>query len=190
MAKVGKKLAKYLRALGRRIYRPVKPVVNPLLKRIKLVYVLGGLVGLGLVGSLWYGWQIGGNEQVSWRPWSAKSHAAMALEWFENGDEERAVEELRRANELVLWETVEVRESLKKAEDKVREPERIRGEIESWEKVLEEKPYYRDVLLRLALLNYQIYEDEKAQEYFERAEYLDPNNEGVQKIGEIIFSSL
>jgi len=190
MAKIGKKLVKYSRVLGRRIYSPVKPVVNPLLKRIKLVYVLGGLVGLGLVGSLWYGWRVVENEQVSWWPWSVKSHAGMALGWFENGDEEKAILELRRANELVLWETAGVRESLKKAEDKVREPERIRREIESWEKVLEEKPYYRDVLLRLTLLSYQIYEDEKAQEYFERAEYLDPNNEGVQKIGEIIFSSL
>jgi len=190
MAKVGKKLAKYSRVLGKRIYAPVKPMVNPLLKRVKLVYVLCGLVGLGLAGSLWHGWRVAGNEQVGWWPWSAKSHARMALEWMENGDEEKALLELKRANELVLWETVGVKESLKKTEDKVLEPERIREEIGSWEKVLEEKPYYRDVLLRLALLSHQVYEDEKAQEYFERAEYLDPNNEGVQKIGEIIFSSL
>ena len=185
-----KKILKYCQLIGKRVYSPVKPVVNPLLKRIKLVYVLAVLAVLGLVGSLWHGWRVTGNEQVSWWPWSAKSHAEMALEWFENGDEEKATLELKRANELVLWETEGVRESLKKAEDRVREPERIRKEIESWEKMLEEKPYYRDVLLRLTLLSYQIYEDEKAQEYFERAEYLDPNNEEVEKIGKIIFSSL
>ena len=48
-----------------------------------------------------------------------------------------------------------------KAEKKVQEPGKIRQEIASWEKILKEKPFYRDVLLRLALFNFQIYEEEK-----------------------------
>jgi tetratricopeptide (TPR) repeat protein len=109
--------------------------------------------------------------------------------WFENGDEEKALDELELANRLLIIKTEGAEASLKRAEEKVMEPERIRREIESWEKVLEEKPYYRDVLLRLALLNYQIYEDEKAEEYWQQANYLDPNNEEGQEVGEIIFSS-
>lgn len=189
MAKVRKRLFKYSRILGKRLYRPIKPVVNPLLRRVKLVYVLAGLVVLGIGGSLWDGWKPTGNERVGWWPWSAKSHSEMALAWFEDGNEEEALKELKRANELVWWETEAIKEGLKRAEEKVMEPERIRQEIESWEKVLEEKPYYRDVLLRLALLNYQIYEDEKAEAYWQQANYLDPNNEEGQEVGEIIFSS-
>lgn len=188
MARIRKKLLKYSRVLGGRIYRPVRPVLNPLLKRVKLVHVLVGLVILGLGGSLWGGWQPRGNERAGWWPWSAKSHAEMALVWFENGNEVEAVRELELANRLLVIKTQTVEDNLKRAEEKVRQPGKIRGEIESWEKVLEEKPYYRDVLLRLALLSYQIYEDEKAQEYFERAKYLDPNNEEVKKIDQIIFS--
>jgi len=181
-----KKILKYCQLIRKRIYNPVKPVINPLLKRIKLVYVLVGLVGLGLAGSLWNGWMVSGNEKVSWWPWSAKSHAEMAITWFENGDEEKALAELELANRLIFFETEGVKANLKIAENKVREPERIRQEIESWEKVIEEKPYYRDVLLRLALLNYQIYENEAAQEYFNRAEYLDPGNEDILRVKEII----
>lgn len=184
-----RRLADYGRLITKRVYRPIKPVVNPLLRKVKLVYVLAGLVILGIGGSLWDGWRPAGNEQLGWWPWSAKSHSEMALAWFEDGNEEEALKELKRANELVWWETEEIKKGLKRAEEKVMEPERIRREIESWEKVLEEKPYYRDVLLRLALLNYQIYEDEKAETYWQQANYLDPNNEEGQEVGEIIFSS-
>ena len=188
MASLRKNIWRYLRVLGKRIYRPVKPVMNPLLKRIKLVYVLGVLVILGLGGSLWNGWKVGGNERAAWWPWSAKSHAEMAITWFENGNEEKALEELELANRLTIVETEGVKTNLKRAEDKVREPERIRQEIESWEKVIEKGADYLDVLLRLSLLNYQIYEDEKAKEYFDKAEYLDPGNEDVLGVKEIISS--
>jgi len=143
---------------------------------------------LGIGGSLWGGWRPAGNERAGWWPWSSRSHSEMALTWFENGDEEKALRELGLANRLLIIKTEKAEESLKRAEEKVMEPERIRREIESWEKVLEEKPDYRDVLLRLALLNYQIYEDEKAKDCWNRANYLDPNNEEVQEVGKIISS--
>lgn len=57
------------------------------------------------------------------------------------------------------------------------EPQRIRKEISFWEKVIEEKPDYRDAYLQLAILNYQLYENKKAQEYFRQATELDPNFE-------------
>ena len=71
----------------------------------------------------------------------------MAIAWFEAGEEEKALKALELANRLMLVETEGARTSLRKAEDKVSKPKRIRQEIESWEKVIEEKPYYRDVLL-------------------------------------------
>lgn len=111
----------------------------------------------------------------------------MAIYWFEAGEEQKALKELEVANKLLFVKTNGNLDNLRKAQEKVKQPERIREEIKSWEKVLEEKPYYRDVLLRLSVLSYQIYEDEKAVEYFLEAEYLDPNNDEVLSLKEIIF---
>src|SRR3990167_7079291 len=87
-------LLKYLITLGRRIYRPVKPIINPLLKKIKLSYVLGGLIIIGIGGSFWFnGSRYQAQEKAAWWPWSAKAHSQMALAWFENGNEEKALEE-------------------------------------------------------------------------------------------------
>jgi len=73
-------------------------------------------------------------------------------------------------------------------EEGLRQKTIIEQEVSSWEKILETKPEYRDILLRLALLNWKIYNNDKAKEYWEKASYLDPNNAEVQKVGEIIFS--
>jgi tetratricopeptide (TPR) repeat protein len=181
MASMKKKLAKYSRLLWKRVYRPISPVTNPLLGKIKLIHVLGTLVLLVILSSLVTISPIfKAQERAAWWPWSAKRHAEMALIWLENGNEDQAVKELKKANKKTR--------ALMKAEEKVRQPEKIRQEITSWEKVLEKKPYYRDVLLRLALLNYQLYEDEKAADYWEKANYLDPNNEEVRQVRKIIFS--
>lgn len=182
MAPMKKKLAKYIKILWKRIYRPcVRGVANPLLEKVKLVHVLGGLVLVAILSSLvTVSPAFKAQERAAWWPWSAKRHAEMALIWFENGNEDQAIKELKKANKKS--------QSLTKAEEKVRQPEKIRQEIASWEKIIEEKPYYRDVLLRLALLNYRLYEDEKAVDYWERANYLDPNNEEVKQVKKVIFS--
>ena len=52
---------------------------------------------------------------------------------------------------------------------------RIEKEIYQWEIVLEKYPGYRDLYLRLALLYWQIGNQEKGREYFQKAEFLDPN---------------
>lgn len=188
MAKVVKRIFKYSLVLLRRVYRPVKPLVNPLLKKIRLWQVFGGLIGLTVMGCFWptsQGYRA--QEQAAWWPWSTKAHSQIALAWLENGNEEKAIEELRLANKLFIIKTSGAKEALKKAEEAVSSPGKIRQEIESWEKILQDKPSYGNVLLRLSLLNYQIYENEKAKAYWEKADYLDPNNNEVQQVGKIIF---
>ena len=76
----------------------------------------------------------------------------------------------------------------KEYQESLRQKAIIELEIESSEKILQEKPSYGDILLKLSLLNYQIYENEKAKSYWEKADYLDPNNVEVQQVGKIIFS--
>ena len=191
MAKTNKKLARYLGVLGRRVYRPIKPLVNPLLKRIKLSYVLL-VLGVVMIGGSW--WELSeaekARERAAWWPWSGKKHADMAVGWLKAGDEKMAVKELELAYEMTMIKTEGLQEYLNSVEKIVQEPERIRQEIRQGEKVLEEKPYYRDVLLRVALWYWQLNDGEKAQGYWEKASYLDPNNEEVQKVGEVISSSL
>ena len=56
----------------------------------------------------------------------------------------------------------------------VNRPGALRQEITAWEKVLTEKIETRDGLLRLALLHWQLYEDDQARAYWDRAFYFDP----------------
>ncbi|MFH0942725.1 MAG: hypothetical protein V1810_00980 [Candidatus Beckwithbacteria bacterium] len=185
------KLIRYIKLLSKRVYRPVKPLVNPLVKKIKFWQVLTGLIGLLLIGCFWpVNQNYKAQERAAWWPWSSTSHSQMALAWFNSGGEEKALEELRLANKLLIIKSNRAKTSLIKAEEAVNSLEKTRQEIESWEKVLETKPEYRDVYLRLALLNYSLYNDDKAKLYWEKANYLDPNNQEVQKVGEIISSLL
>jgi len=138
-----------------------------------------------LLGSFYKGFRLSAYEKVGWWPWSAKSHAKMATEFFEKGEEEKAKKELKIANRLLFLSLTSTKTEVKNAEKKVNEPDEIKQEIESWENILEKRPFYRDVLLRLTILNYQLYENERALEYFERAEYLDPKNEEVVRVGEL-----
>lgn len=66
------------------------------------------------------------------------------------------------------------------------EPQRIKSEIIFWEKIIADKPEYRDAYLQLALLHYQIYETNKAKEYLQKAKELDPNFEVIKQLEEII----
>lgn len=126
-------LFKYTKILLERVYRPVKPLFHPLLKQMRLVFLLIILLIISLIG----------NYQ----------------NWVEQKEYEKSV------NQKLI----------------------IEKEIYSWEKILETKPEYRDVLLKLSLLNWQLYQTDQAKIYWEKASYLDPNNREVQEVGKIIF---
>lgn len=66
------------------------------------------------------------------------------------------------------------------------EKKRIEAEIVKWEKTLEEYPGYRDVHLRLAVLNWEINNKSKAKEHLQKAKELDPNFEMTKELEEIL----
>lgn len=66
------------------------------------------------------------------------------------------------------------------------EKKRIEGEIAQWEEILEKYPGYRDVYLRLAVLNWQVNNEEKTREYLEKAKKIDPNFEMTKELEQII----
>ena len=68
------------------------------------------------------------------------------------------------------------------------EPQKIREEISFWEKVVAQKPDFRDAYLQLALLNYQIYNLDKAKEYLQEAKKIDPNFKATKELEKILIN--
>lgn len=62
----------------------------------------------------------------------------------------------------------------------------IRAEIAKLEQVAE-KVNSRDVWLKLAELYWQIFDEEKAREYWQKAWLVDPNNEKVISLRELVL---
>lgn len=61
-------------------------------------------------------------------------------------------------------------------------PQDIEKIIDFWEKIIIEKPNYRDAYLQLAILNYRIWQNEEAKKYLEKALITDPNFEPALKL--------
>lgn len=116
-------------------------------------------------------------------PEDLSSHLFLAQEYLKRGSLAGVERELLLAQELteknppatssgVLGAFLSPAKILEKIKN---EPQKIKNEISFWEKIIAEKPDYRDAYLQLAILNYQIYENEKAQEFIKKALALDPN---------------
>lgn len=67
-----------------------------------------------------------------------------------------------------------------------KEKTRIEAEISKWEKLLKKYPGYRDVYLRLAVLNWQIKNIKKSQECLQKAKAIDPNFLTTKKLEKIL----
>lgn len=68
-------------------------------------------------------------------------------------------------------------------EDLVYPERKLQREIEEGEERLAKYPSHRDILLTLTLLFRHAGEVERAQEYYEQAQILDPNSEIVKEVG-------
>lgn len=66
------------------------------------------------------------------------------------------------------------------------DPQDIKKLIVFWERIVQEKPNYRDGYLQLAALNYKIWQNEKAKEYLKQALIIDPNFEEAREMEKII----
>lgn len=124
-------------------------------------------------------------------PLSAKKHLQFSQTLFNNNKEDQAVEEYKKAKALYqplsfLDLNQKTKKKLKKTEELIFQAENTRKKIDYWETVLKNKPHSRDILLNLTALSYKLWQDEKAQDYWQKAFYLDPNNKKVLELGEII----
>jgi len=128
-------------------------------------------------------------------PYDFKSHLALAEKLLDNNQFEQAEQSLLLAqnlqissstNQKVLGETTSSQLQELWQKKRYADPKDIQRLIDAWEKIVQEKPNYRDGYLQLAILNYKIYENEKAEEYLNKALAIDPNFEPAKELKKII----
>lgn len=129
-------------------------------------------------------------RRVQSRPLDASAHFQLAVTAAKEDDFVLAEKEFTLANQLIKksksQRVLGAISEMEVARKLVFPEEAVMEEIYELEQVLINKPGYRDILLKLAVLNWQIEKIDKAREYFEKARILDPNNEMVGEVGELI----
>mgnify|MGYP001134589526 CR=1 FL=1 len=124
-------------------------------------------------------------------PLSTKKHLQLAKVFFNNNYEKESIEEFKKGEKLYQFFSFldfskKTKKHLKEIETLIFSPQKIKEEVVYWETVLNIEPFYRDGFLQLAALNYQLGQAKKAQEYWKKAYYLDPNNLTVQELGKLV----
>jgi len=127
---------------------------------------------------------------IRW-PYSIKKRLNLTKAFFDVGDLEKAKLEVKQTNNLYQsFKFIDLQGNLKQqlitTNDLINQPEKIKKQINFYETVLINKPNFRDVYLHLSLLYYQLWQDDKARENWQKAFYLDPNNEVVQEVGRLV----
>lgn len=130
-------------------------------------------------------------EKLIRNPNDFGAHLQLAENFLENNQLEEAERSLRLARqhlggEMILGEQVNTKLNELWQQKRYSDPKDIRRLISAWEKIVEEKPNYRDGYLQLAILHYKLYENDKAKEYLNKALDLDPNYEPARELEEII----
>lgn len=83
---------------------------------------------------------------------------------------------------LIAIQSVDVYSMLWERDRVDKETEKISQEMAFWEDVVEKYPDYPGGFLKLALLSYQLKEDEKAHQYVARALFLNPNFQEAKEL--------
>ncbi|HUV46944.1 MAG TPA: hypothetical protein VMW29_02300 [Candidatus Bathyarchaeia archaeon] len=155
-------------------------------------FVLFGLLFFLLLNLCWPKKEIDKAKLGASRwPLSVEKHLALSRTFFQNGNEPKALEELTLAKRLYqplkfFDFTDKLKKQLEETEKLVFSRQKTKEEIEHWKAILQSKPSSRDIFLQLALLHYQLLDEERTKEYWQKAFYLDPNSEIVLKIGQLV----
>ncbi len=124
-------------------------------------------------------------------PFSAKKHLKLIKTFFDNGNSVKSKEEIRIIEMSPFMSfNIKLIPNLKKEFHKteaiIELPDKTEEKINQLETLLLQKPYYRDLYLRLSLLYLQIWKDEEAKQAWQTAYYLDPNSPQVKQLGKLI----
>lgn len=124
-------------------------------------------------------------------PFLPNSHLQLSNYLFENNNLTRAEVEVKIIENSSLLSFILKIPSLNKyylqTKTIITKPNKIGMEINAIEKVLINKPFYRDLLLKKSLLHWKMWTQNSAEESLKKASYLDPNNPKVKKLEELIY---
>jgi len=122
-------------------------------------------------------------------PWRAKKQISLVKVFFENNQEQKAKQQLAFSKKILFlspFNYKKIKQEIDNNKNILNQKKEIQEKITYWEEIIQNKPNYRDVSLYLSLLYYQIWEQQKAETYWKKAFWLDPNNSFIQKVGEIV----
>lgn len=115
--------------------------------------------------------------QVGFKPNDGQRHVSLAKAAVAIHDYDLAKAE---------WEQQKILgASTESQEGEIFPEQKIRREIARWEEI-SQAVTARDGLLRLVLLNWQVFDEAKAKIAFEQAKILDPNNERVKTVEKLL----
>jgi len=122
-------------------------------------------------------------EKIVKAPYDYEAHLQLAEVYLQNNQYQKAENE--------LWQLRVLGTSTSKfgqllQQKLLQNPNDIKRLIIGWEKIVNQRPGYRDGWLQLAYLNYKIYEDEKAKEYLAKVLEIDPNFAPARELEKII----
>lgn len=117
--------------------------------------------------------------------YSPGKHLSLAKTLYENGYEQMAVEEFTIAKKLPLVNFF-YKKQVREVEQMLQQKQAIISSINQYLKIIANKPYYKDVFIKLALAYYQINDQQNALNYYKEAFYLDPNNPLIARLETII----
>lgn len=188
-----KRIIQPLRVLAKKSYQLITLPIKKYLTSYILHLISLAILFIILLASYFWPRDNFINRQLTslrW-PYSIKKRLDLTKAFFDVGDLEKAKLEVKQANSLYqLFKFIDWQGNLKQqliiTNDLINQPEKIKKQINYWETILINRPNFRDVYLKLSLLYYQLWQDDKARENWHKAFYLDPNNEVVQEVGKIV----
>lgn len=116
---------------------------------------------------------------------SPKNHLALAKRYEETNDLENAKRELLLALGCAP-EDKSTKIELEKVDQLLAQPDEVRQEIEAWEQITQDFPGYRDAYLKLTVLYFTLYQNDKARENLDKALRLDPNFEPAKDFERVL----
>lgn len=122
-------------------------------------------------------------------PQLPSAHFVFARDLFEKGQKSLSQKEFEIGKEQIevlnkVYLGFLFKKDLQKIEKLIYKEKNIKKELKKLEEQFEKTPYSWQLLLKKAVLAYQIYEDKQAKEAWGLAYWLDPNNEEVLGLGE------
>lgn len=128
-------------------------------------------------------------ENLIQNPNSVSSRLTLARQLYTDNQLTPAKKELASAlssPNLTPDQKQAINDLQQKIEDRQTQPEKIKSDIMALQKTADDLPNYRDVYLKLSILNWKIYRLFDAKKYVDKSLGLDPNNIIARHISEAI----